>query len=104
MTDPEQYIRGWFKGADVKDIRRKDVKEWLTWAFFDRDWEDGKDEDEIEEYTLEIESMLRKRFRPGKGTVKSLRLTIDPVDMLHRSLLWYFVSILRMDSPVFLLI
>jgi len=104
VTDPEQYIRGWFKGADVKDIRRKDVKEWLTWAFFDRDWEDGKDEDEIEEYTLEIESMLRKRFRPGKGTVKSLRLTIDPVDMLHRSLLWYFVSILRMDSPVFLLI
>ena len=52
----------------------------------------GEDEDEIEEYTLEIESMLRKDFRPGKGTVKPLKLTIDPVDMLHRSLLWYFVS------------
>ena len=56
--------------------------------------EEGEDEDEVEEYTLEIESMLRKDFRPGKGTVKPLKLTIDPVDMLHRSLLWYFVSTL----------
>jgi hypothetical protein len=104
VTDPEQYIRGWFKGADVKDIRRKDVKEWLTWAFFDRGWEEGKDEDEVEEYTLEIEGMLRRNFRPGKGKVKPLRLTIDPVDMLHRSLLWYFVSILYMGLPIFVLI
>ena len=94
VTDPDQFIQGWFKGAEIKDIRRDDVKEWLTWAFFDRDYEGREDEDEIEEYTLEIESMLRKDFRPGKGTVKPLKLTIDPVDMLHRSLLWYFVSTL----------
>ena len=100
ITDPEQYIRGWFKGAEVQDIRRQDVKDWLTWAFFDRDWEEGKDEDEIEEYTLEIESMLRKNLRPGNGRAKSLRLTIDPVKMLHRSLLWYFVSFFHMDPAI----
>ena len=94
VTDPDQFIQGWFKGAEIKDIRRDEVKEWLAWAFFDRDYEGREDEDEIEEYTLEIESMLRKDFRPGKGTVKPLKLTIDPVDMLHRSLLWYFVSTL----------
>jgi len=100
VTDPEQYIRGWFKGAEVQDIRRQAVKDWLTWAFFDRDWEEGKDEDEIEEYTLEIESMLRKNLRPGNGRAKSLRLTIDPVKMLHRSLLWYFVSFFHMDPAI----
>lgn len=91
MTEPERYIRGWFKGADIGDIGRGDVKEWLAWAFFDREWEDGQDEDEIEEYTLEIESILCKSLRQGKGLAKPLRLTIDPVSMLHRSLLWYLV-------------
>lgn len=92
MADPEQYIRGWFKGANIEDIGRQDMKEWLTWAFFNRRWEEGKDGGEIEGYMLEIESMLCKDFQPGKGAAKSLRLTIDPVDMHHRSLLWYFVS------------
>lgn len=99
VTDPDQFIQGWFKGAKIKDIRRDDVKEWLTWAFFDSDCEESKYEDEIEEYTLEIESMLRKDLRPGKGTVKPLKLTIDPVDMLHRSLLWYSVSTLFERLP-----
>lgn len=94
VTDPDQFIQGWFKGAEIENIRRDDVKEWLTWAFFDRDCEGSKDEDEIEEYTLEVESMLQKDLRPGKGTMSPLRLTIDPVDMLPRSLLWYFVSTL----------
>jgi hypothetical protein len=48
--------------------------------------------------------MLRRNFRPGKGKVKPLRLTIDPVDMLHRSLLWYFVGVLYMGLPIFVLI
>lgn len=94
MADPEQYIRGWFKGADFKDIGREDVKDWLAWAFFDGGREKGKDEDEIEIYTLQIESMLLKKFNPGRGTATPLRLTMDPVDMLHRSLLWYSVSCL----------
>jgi hypothetical protein len=103
LTDPEQYIRGWIKGAEAENIRRKGVKEWLTWAFFDRDCEERRDEDEIEGYTLEIERMLRKDSRPGNGTAKSLRLTIDPVDMLHRSLLWYLVGIFSVGRSVFLL-
>lgn len=102
MTDPEQYIRGWFKGASIEDIGRQDVKEWLTWAFFNRGWEEGKNEGEIEEFTLEFESMLHKDFRPGKGTAKSLRLTIDPVEMLHRSLLWYSVSTSSLSPPLLL--
>lgn len=102
MADPEQYIRGWFKGARIEDIGRQGVKEWLTWAFFDRGWEEGKDESEIEEYTLEVESMLRRDLRPGKGAAKPLRLTIDPVDMLHRSLLWYSVSTSNLHlTPLF---
>ncbi|KAI7722968.1 hypothetical protein KC353_g20 [Hortaea werneckii] len=91
MLEPERYVRGWFKGADTEDIGIQDVKKWLAWAFFDRDWADGQDEDEIEDYALQIQGMLRKDFGPGSGNAKPLRLTIDPVNMLHRSLLWYLV-------------
>lgn len=93
VADPERYIRGWFKGARIEEIGREDVKTYLAWAFFDRDWggEEDEDEDEIEEYAREIESMLGKDFPPGKRMAKPLRLTLDPVNMLHRSLLWYLV-------------
>jgi hypothetical protein len=92
MTDAERYIRGWFKGADFEVIGREDFKDWLAWAFFDSERGKVEDADEIESYTLQIERILRKDFSPGRGTVTPLRLTIDPVDMLHRSLLWYLVS------------
>ena len=91
VTDAERYIRGWFRGASIEEIGREDVQLYLAWAFFDRDLVKGEDEEEIEEYTVEIENMLGQTFRPGKGTAKPLRLTLDPVDMLHRSLLWYLV-------------
>lgn len=96
IGDPERYLCGWFKGAKFEDIGREDVKTFLAWAFFDRDCggeeQDEQDNEEIEEYVLEVEAMLGKKLRPGKGPAKSLRLTLDPVDMLHRSLLWYTVS------------
>lgn len=92
VSDPERYIRGWFKGARIQDIGHQDIKDWLAWAFFDRDRVDAKDEDEIEEYALELESMLDVDVLPLRGTAKPLRLTVDPVGMLHRSLLWYLVS------------
>lgn len=102
VSEPERYIRGWFKGAEIEDIGIQDVKEWLAWAFFDRGWVEGKDEDEIQEYAFEIEEMLRKRFGSGSGTAKPLRLTIDPVNMLHRSLLWYLVCCLNTNDPIHL--
>lgn len=100
MLEPERYVRGWFKGADIEDIGIQDVKKWLAWAFFDRDWADGQDEDEIEDYALQIQGMLRKDFGPGSGNAKPLRLTIDPVNMLHRSLLWYLVRHLYTNGSV----
>ena len=92
VDEHEGYIRGWFMGATFGDIGRDDVKRYLAWAFFDRGWIPGEDEEEIEEYVLEIESMMGKNFRPGRGKAKPLRLTVDPVDMRHRSLLWHLVK------------
>lgn len=49
-------------------------------------------DEELEEYTRETEELLGRKFEDGRGNAKCLRLTLEQVDMLHRSLIWYLVS------------
>ena len=53
------------------------------------------DDEEIEEYIGEMEKLLGRKLEAGRGNAKCLRLTLDKVDMLHRSLMWYLVSFSR---------
>jgi hypothetical protein len=91
VSDPEGYFQKWFEGADMKEIKRDNVKEFFIWAFFNRGGPPGDDDDELDEYISATEEILGRPFEPGRGKAKSLRLTIDRVDMLHRSLAWYLV-------------
>lgn len=92
ISDPEAYLRNWFLGADSRDIKRENVKEFFLWAFFNRGGPPGEDEEELEEYTVSLEKLLGRPIPEGRGNARPLRLTIDSVDMLHRSLIWYLVS------------
>ncbi|KAI6851021.1 hypothetical protein KC332_g306 [Hortaea werneckii] len=89
IHDPRKFLSGWFRGANIEDIGRDDLKEFLSWAFWEgRTTED--DQKELEELTRKVEDMMGQgRFKPGRGTAKGLRLTLDPIEMDHRSLLWY---------------
>jgi len=89
LRDPEAYLRKWFKNAPASEIKRDNVKEFLAWAFLNTDiWNDEEDA-ELDEYVTEFESLLGRSIPLGRGTALSLRLTLDPHDPLHRSLLWY---------------
>lgn len=91
VSDPEKYIRQWLLGAKVNDIKRENVKEFIRWAF----WNTGnvlqRDEDEVEDYLRALEKLLGRSIQHGKGSAKSLRLTLDKVNCSHRSLFWYLV-------------
>lgn len=50
------------------------------------------DDEELNEYVDKFETLLGRKLDPGRGKAVPLRLTIDKVKMLHRSLLWYLVS------------
>ena len=95
IHDPVKFLSGWFRGAEIENIGREDLKEFLDWAF----WEGRAtrhDEKELEEVTQNVEEMMGgKKFKPGRGTAKALRLTLDPIEMNHRSLLWYMVGTQR---------
>ncbi|KAH9219184.1 hypothetical protein DL95DRAFT_331405 [Leptodontidium sp. 2 PMI_412] len=90
LADPEGYLQKWFLGADLKDIKRENVKDFLLWAFFNRDGPPGDDNEELEEYVDGLEDLIGKPIEEGRGKAECLRLTLDRVDMLHRSLVWYF--------------
>jgi len=79
-------------GAELEDIKRENLKEFFLWAFFNRGGPPGDDNEELEEYVAATEKLLGKPIEVGRGNAKCLRLTLDRVDMLHRSLTWYCVS------------
>ncbi|OHF04667.1 hypothetical protein CORC01_00138 [Colletotrichum orchidophilum] len=100
IPDFERYIRMWFLGADMSDIRRDNVREFLLWAFFDMGEDDikkasardGENYDvEVEQYVTRSERLLGRPLKPGRGPAKCLRLTIDSVDTKYRSVWWYAI-------------
>jgi hypothetical protein len=92
IPDHEEYLEKWFLGARSEDIKRENVKEFFLWAFFDRGGPPGNDDEELEEMLKATEAHLGRKIEPGRGSAKCLRLTLDNAEMLHRSLVWYFVS------------
>ena len=92
----ESYLRGWFLGASLSDIRRENVREFLLWGFFDMDEAEVGDDvegidKEIDGYISKIEKGLGKSLQDGRGPAKSLRLTLDGAETAYRGLAWYTV-------------
>jgi hypothetical protein len=72
--------------APLSEIKRDNVKDFFLWAFFNTGEHDPVDGEELDEYVGE------RKIEPGRGSARCMRLTVDKVDMLHRSLTWYMVS------------
>ncbi len=93
VPDPEQYLSKWFKNARASEIKRDNVKEFFCWAFLNKAESEPKDDEELEEYVASMEKLLGRTLESGRGNAECLRLTLDKVDMLHRSLTWYMVRL-----------
>lgn len=64
----------------------------MCWAFLNKAYHGLEDEEELEEYVKKTELLLGRNIEPGRGNATSLRITIDEVKTLYRSLFWYLVS------------
>ncbi|KAJ2999360.1 hypothetical protein NUW58_g26 [Xylaria curta] len=93
VPDVASYLRTWFLGSEKSDIRIDNVREFLSWAFFNRHPgnETAAELEELDEYVAEIERRLGHKLEPGRGGAKSLRLTLDDIEIRYRSVLWYFI-------------
>jgi len=109
IPHPEYFLSRWFLGARSSEIKRDNVREFYEWALLNRadeteaekakrkqeHSEEFREEDaELESYVDGIETLLGRTVEPGRGTAKSLRLTVDEVNMSHRPLFWYVVVML----------
>lgn len=106
IYDPVSFLSGWFRGSNVEDIGREEMKRFCDWAFWEGragEAEEKGDAEEIEEYIQKVEMMMPGPFPEGKGKAKSLRLTLDPIEIEARSLLWYSLIMLADTIAVALL-
>jgi hypothetical protein len=101
IHDPLAFLSGWFRGAKPEDIGREELRKFVNWSFWEGRAEvtggekDGDGEAaEMEQYLDKMSSMLPQPFLPGAGKAKSLRLTLDPIEIEARSLLWYSLIML----------
>ncbi|KAI1879033.1 hypothetical protein JX265_003210 [Neoarthrinium moseri] len=83
------FIRKWFNDAHLDEVYRDDVKDWLLWALWGVISDTDIDPDELEEYVCEAESRSGLTLPRGRAGARPMRLSLDPVKMIHRSLLWY---------------
>ncbi|RDW62000.1 hypothetical protein BP6252_11433 [Coleophoma cylindrospora] len=89
ISDPQAFLSKWFNGAAISEIREDNVKQFYRWAFMNsRAGEEG-DEEELDEAMQYFQEQTGWKLQPGLGSAKCLRLTLDPVYMLHRPLLVY---------------
>ena len=97
----ESYLRGWFLGAELADIRRENLREFYMWAFFDMDMAKLKGDaresgvmNEVDGYISATERRLGRRIADGLGRAQCLRLTLDETVTTYRCLTWYLVVML----------
>ncbi|RDX49812.1 alpha/beta-hydrolase [Lentinus brumalis] len=93
MRDTEMAT-GWFFSARPDGIKRENMVEWILWAIFGTHREGLKEEwmDEIEDYMRKIEELLGRKVEEGwDQTVRCMKVSLDPVDTVHRPLFWYFL-------------
>jgi hypothetical protein len=88
----ERYLSGWFLSSPLEDIKRENMKDFFRWAFLNTGDVDPADDEELETYVNGVEDLLGYKLELGRGPAKCLRLTIDEVDIMHRSFTWYLVS------------
>ncbi|KAJ8102386.1 hypothetical protein POJ06DRAFT_249567 [Lipomyces tetrasporus] len=101
ISDHERYISKWFMDTPITNIHKENVKDFLRWAFLNNAAPDSTHEEELDEYLAIFERKLNVELSPGRAdNVKCMRLTIDEVKALHRSLVWY-MCIIVVDNITF---
>ncbi|OCH92258.1 alpha/beta-hydrolase [Obba rivulosa] len=85
---------GWFYSTTASSLKRENVREWLLWAFFGTPrvghWDEWKEE--IDEYIATVEKAIGHELEDGwNEDAPCMKVTLDPVTMLHRPFVWYMI-------------
>jgi pimeloyl-ACP methyl ester carboxylesterase len=92
--DVTAFLRGWFLGADLSDVKRGNVEEFLAWAMFNtkRQYMTTKQFAATGRVIADLTRRFGVTFEPGfNEEVKCSNFTLNPasVHVRHRPLLFY---------------
>jgi len=93
VHDPDRYLSKWFLDAPLSEIKKENVKAFFRWVFLNTGVSHPDDDEELEGYVQQMEEAFGRKLEDGRGSARPLTLTLDRVKMVHRSLLWYQVSL-----------
>jgi hypothetical protein len=93
MPEPEAYLRKWFNNSPIQEIRLENIKEFLRWAFWGTNDPNAVLDEDLDYCVSKLEEQIGRQFLPGRGSARSLRVTLDGVNPAHRPLIWYLVSV-----------
>mmetsp|Transcript_52378 Transcript_52378/g.71508 ORF Transcript_52378/g.71508 Transcript_52378/m.71508 type:complete len:494 (-) Transcript_52378:183-1664(-) len=102
------FLRGWFLGAPLSNIRKGNVEEFLAWAMFAKE-KNSLDVDQNAAVARVIDSFSTKygiRFEAGLNpNTKCIKFTLEPMSshVVHRPLLFYVVCRISQVAAAFVL-
>ncbi|KAI1795198.1 hypothetical protein LXA43DRAFT_993885 [Ganoderma leucocontextum] len=94
-VDFRNYVRTWFRRAPWSSIRRHEMFAWLYWSVFNAPFAGYDKVSQTEQKVLdEVIDLLERRAgikipEGSNPTVNPLLLTLDPVNVSWRPLIWY---------------
>lgn len=91
VPDIHYFLRTWFKGAPVEEIRKEDLRQWLAWGLWNHYSTEDLDSQELDEYVEKTEKRLGREFKEGKGSNRAIRISMDRISIHHRPLSWYLI-------------
>ncbi|KAK6849369.1 hypothetical protein PG995_013202 [Apiospora arundinis] len=91
VPDMRLFMRQWFGHAHLDQIYRDNVKDWLAWALFATEGHKLSREEwtELDEYADDAQEKAGLELPQGRADAMPMRLSLDPVQMMHRSLAWF---------------
>jgi hypothetical protein len=101
--DFRNALRPWFRNVPWSTIGQQDLRRWLYWAVFNAVLPDNQDDLSHAHKTAmeDVMELIRRRtgtdVQPGSNPIcQPLMLTLDPVNVWSRPLLWYmFVAVVN---------
>lgn len=103
------FLKNWFSVSTLAHVSRHDLRQWLAWALFDRQYEEivnVKDRQELEERisTGERAFAITIPDKACEDLPAAMRLSVDPVVADHRPLIYYTVtSLISLGADIFLM-
>lgn len=94
--DPIAFVRGWFHNIELEKITREDISCWLSWGFFESQYQTDTDNKflyyMVDSISHLCETNFPNRVNNDQAPNKFLAYSIEPYECGHNMLFTYIIT------------